>query len=154
MADARDPAGHSLPKETKPPALNREEIRLALWSKTATLIASVLNTLFKWTGAVLVARYAIAIPFQSLAGRVTIADVAIDVVARLKAEPSPGPWLLVTPWILTVAAVLYAWRQRRLRRDVIERQQERIRRFEQARDPDRTSSTLTPRGDTRQEDLP
>ena len=49
-------------------------------------------------------------------------------------------------------ALIYGVLQRKLRRDAIQRLHGRVEALEKERDPSRTSSTLTSRGDTRRED--
>lgn len=55
--------------------------------------------------------------------------------------------------ILCVGCIIYARKQRRLARDVIERQHHRVEELEKSIDPGRSTSGLTERGETNPEDL-
>jgi hypothetical protein len=80
-----------------------------------------------------------------LAGKATVADIGIKFLAELGISEALA-------WLLAGGGMLYGFGQRRLRKNTIERLQSRNQSLEQSLDPNRTSSRLTPRGDTRPED--
>ena len=134
---------------------SREDLQRELdFLKTRRLVdgfAALANNLIRWSGAVTIVYFGITRPIEALAGKATWADIAVLVRAQL--EKGDGKtWALVGSWVLTALAVAYGWFQRKLRRDTVEQLQGRIQALEKSVNPSRTSSTLTPRGDTRAED--
>ena len=81
---------------------------------------------------------------EALAGKTTLASVAIDI---FKAEPSLAGYL-----IAFVVAILWALVERRLRRRKTKYLHRRIKRLEERLDADRSSSMLTESGDTNPRD--
>jgi hypothetical protein len=84
---------------------------------------------------------------RSLAGTHTLADIGIGLKSGTKLADVIG-------WLTGLAGIGYGHRERKLRRDTIERLAARNRELEQLIDPSRTSSKLMPRGTTRPEDKP
>ncbi len=82
---------------------------------------------------------------DSLAGQSTLADIAVNFMTNIKVS-------VVVSWTVAGGGVFYGLRQRKLRRDTVERVQKRNQKLEAIIDKRRTSSQLTPRGDTRPED--
>ncbi|MBS0457444.1 MAG: hypothetical protein JSS44_08970 [Proteobacteria bacterium] len=80
-----------------------------------------------------------------LAGKTTLADIGIGFLANVQISTALA-------WGVGVGGAWYGKRQNRLRKDTIERLQGRIQHLERQHDPQRSSSNLTRRGDTRQED--
>lgn len=114
-------------------------------SRAVEAVTSVLNNLVRWAGAVLIARYGY-LSISELAGQTTFADIGVNILSDLRVSQAVA-------WLLGGGGVAYGLQQRKLRRDTVERLQGRISSFEKALDPGRTSSQLTPRGETRPEDL-
>lgn len=112
--------------------------------RTSEGVVSVLNNLIKWGGVVLIGRY-IYLAILALAGRATFADIGIKILGD--ARVSEG-----LAWLLSTGSVAYGWHQRKLRKDTVERLQKRNQKFERQIDGGRTSSRITPRGNTRPED--
>lgn len=106
--------------------------------------ASVINTLIAWSGAVLIFYFAY-LSVKSLAGRVTFADIGIRMFGGIKLSEAVAG-------LFGVGGAIYGLRQSKLRKDTIERLQSRIKTLERALDPDRSSSGLTPRGETHPRD--
>jgi hypothetical protein len=121
------------------------ENRLLRRDRNGGAIASVLNNLFKWTGVVILGYFTYQ-SIDSLAGKTTTADIGIKVFEDLKISD-------VIAAVATCSSVLYGLAQRKLRKSTIERLQGRIKKLEQSRDPSRTSSGLTPTGDTHPNDI-
>ncbi len=120
------------------------ELRAVRQYRTVDVIGSVLRDVIRW-GAVCLCGYWMYRSVAVLAGRVTLADIGIRVLGSLRVSEALA-------WILGVGGVGYGARQRRLRRDTVERLSSRIQILERAIDPKRTSSKLTPRGETPPED--
>lgn len=107
-------------------------------------VASVLNRAIAWVGIVLLARYGY-LTVAALAGKTTAADIGIKVLGDVRVSE-------VLAWLFGGGGIAYGLGQRKLRRDTIERQAERVRSLEEKVDPRRSSSKLTKRGTTRPED--
>lgn len=102
------------------------------------------NNLLKWGGLVLISRY-IYYSIDSLAGKTTLADVGISFLGNLEVS-------ITIAWVFGFCGIAYGVWQRKLRRDTVEVLQTRNIELERRIDPGRTSSSLTERGDTREED--
>lgn len=76
-----------------------------------------------------------------LAGKYTFAQIGMSFLGNLKL--TDGAALLATS-----GSIAWGARERRLKKDAIERLTERIKQLELKVDPNRTSSKLTKRGDT------
>jgi len=142
-----------LAAEKKPPQSRRrrrtkaeieaENRLLRKWRSTEGTV-SVLNTLVKFGAFVLIARYGY-LAVESLAGKTTAADIGLSLLADIKVST-------LVAWSLGGGGILYGLKQRKLRKDTIERLSSRIQELERQLDSRRTSSRLTERGDTREED--
>lgn len=105
---------------------------------------SVAKDIVRYGTLVLIVRY-VYLSIDSLAGRQTLADVGFTILGNVNVS-------VVIAWGAGAAGLAYGWQQRKLRRDTIEYLQRRNIELESELDPNRTSSSLTPRGDTRPED--
>lgn len=106
--------------------------------------AAVIMNAIRWGGLVLIARY-FYLGLAALAGKQTNADIGINVLSEMRMSESLA-------WLLGGSGVAYGMAQRRLRRSTVERLHGRIKKLETAHDAQRSSSELTTRGETRQED--
>lgn len=120
------------------------ELKMLRRQKGATAVASVLNSLIKWGALVAMTGYCY-LSIETLAGKSTFADIGVFVLADLGISKGLS-------WLLAVLSVGYGLRQRSLRKRTVERLHARIRELERGYDPGRTSSGLSPRGDTHPED--
>lgn len=111
----------------------------------AEAVASVFRAAFKWGGLVAIAFF---FSVESLAGQTTVADLGLTIRAFASVRLSE-----ILAWAVATSGVGYGLSQRGLRRRTIERLEGRIHLLEKGVDPDRTSSGLTPRGETHPEDL-
>jgi len=127
-------------------------------------VSRVVHSLIKYGAYVLIAYYAIAQPIDSLSGKTTQADIKIDSATSLSVNRSDTTpvgsrstnYCLIFGAVSLVfgfAGIAYGWKQAKLRKDVVERIQARNQTLEKKLDPKRSTSSLTPRGDTRPEDL-
>lgn len=126
-------------------------MRAAEWSKT-----------IRWfiAGAALVLGLYFLSPVAiSWAGKTTTADIGINanIQAEInKTEESVAENSSLIGWlgsIFGVLGLLYGRAQSRLRRNIVERYQPYKEMYEKEVDSKRTSSDLTPRGETRPEDV-
>lgn len=131
-------------KSKKTNAELQAELKLLKSQRRADTFATAINKLITWGGIVLCFRYAYFM-IASLAGKTTFADVAVNVLGKIGISTSLA-------WFLAASCGVYGFSQRRLRKNTVERLQGRIVEFEKAKDASRSSSNLTPRGDTRAED--
>jgi hypothetical protein len=122
----------------------RAENRILRKVKTSEGIVSIFNNLTRWGGAVLIVRY-VYLMVLALAGHATFADIGLKILGDVKVSETVA-------WLFGSGSVAYGWHQRKLRKDTVERLQERIQKFERQIDGKRTSSRLTARGNTRPED--
>lgn len=120
------------------------ELKLIKKAQRGHNVASIINTFFRNAGPVLIA-YFVYMAFDSLAGQDTNADIGIKILGNVKVS-------ITLAWGLSGASIIYALRQRNLRKQVIERMGGRVRELEQFIDSKRSSSRLTKRGETRKED--
>jgi hypothetical protein len=82
---------------------------------------------------------------EALAGKKTDANILVSFLANLDVS-------IMLSWAVGGAGVLYGRAQNKLRKTTVERLESRIRKFEAQVDPGRSSSKLTPRGETNPED--
>lgn len=122
----------------------RAENRLLRQMRTSEGIVSVFNNLIRWGGVVAIS-YFTYLSITALAGEQTAADIGIKFLADVRVSEALA-------WVLGGSGVAYGLRQRKLRRDTVERITARVERFEKELDPSRSSSELTTRGETRPED--
>lgn len=127
-------------RNSKTAAELKAEISFLRRERQGGATASVLNNLIKWAGLVLIA-YFIYLSVRSLAGQTTAADIGIELLADVQLSDVFG-------LIFGAGGVTYGFRQRSLRRSTVKRLQDRNRRFEESRDPNRSSSGLTETGET------
>lgn len=105
---------------------------------------TVLQSLIRWGSIVLLAWFAY-LSVKALAGQTTLADIGIDFLGKVEIS-------VALAWAVGAGGTAYGWSQRKLRKDTVERLQERIEELEVTIDDQRSSSRLTKRGDTRPED--
>jgi hypothetical protein len=120
------------------------ELRLVRSARLSEGIVSVFNNFIPWSAIVILGWFAYK-SVEVLAGKTTLADIGVNVLANVNIS-------VAIAWTASFLGTGYGIRQRKLRKDTVERLQQRIQFLEGAIDPKRTSSTLTPRGDTRPED--
>lgn len=120
------------------------ELRVMRRQRNGGAIASVVNNLIRWAGVVAIAGF-VYLSIDSLAGETTSADIGVRIIGNIKLSE-------VFAFLFGGGGVAYGLRQRTLRRSTIERLQARIKKLEEKKDPARTSSGLTPKGDTHPND--
>ena len=112
-----------------------------LWVDRAFGLAT---QLVKWAG-ILGVVYLISTMVSALAGKTTLADIAIQFLTASHARE----W---TSYGITGAAIVWAILERRLRKSTGRQLSRRLKVIENRLDPDRSSSELTETGETRPED--
>ena len=120
------------------------ELRVMRRQRNGGAVGSVANNLIRWAGVVAIAGFAY-LSIDSLAGETTSADIGIRIIGNIKLSE-------VFAFLFGGGGVAYGLRQRTLRKSTIERLQERIKKLEEKKDPERSSSGLTPKGDTHPND--
>ena len=120
------------------------ELALRKYVHTSGLIAGTINNIARWTGLVAIAMFAY-LCIRSLSGERTNAQIGISILGDVRISE-------VFAWLLAGSGMAYGRRQRSLRRRAIEHLHPRSKRYEESVDRGRSSSQLTPRGDTRPED--
>lgn len=101
---------------------------------------------FKW-GAAAFGFWCVKEGWVLSAGTITIADLN----ASLKFE-TLSSWTCPLLIVFGVGGIFYGRRQAKLRKDTVERLHPYQEKYEKSIDPNRSSSRLTPRGETRPED--
>lgn len=122
----------------------QSELRSLRSARRAESFISVGNHLIKWGGLVWISYYAY-LAVEAIAGKITVAEVGVSLLSKIEIT-------VFLAWAFGVFGIWYGWSQRNLRRMTIERLQTRIVYLETIIDPGRSSSKLTPRGETRPED--
>ena len=117
------------------------ELKYAFRVRLVDMIGATVQTSIPWVCAVAIAGFTY-LSIDSLAGRYTLADIGVAVLADIKISE-------LLAYIFGGGSVLYGLKNRRLKADNVERMAGRIADLEKERDPGRSSSRLTPRGDTR-----
>lgn len=113
-------------------------------SKVAEGWITIGQSVVRWAAIVFIIRYAY-LAIVALAGKQTDADIGVNFLADINVA-------VALAWSVAAAGTVYGLRQNKLRKDTVERLQQRIQSLEQQVDPKRTSSRLTQRGETRPED--
>lgn len=120
------------------------ELKFLRAFKNSQALVTVVVELIRWGGLVAIAYFAL-LSVKALAGQTTAANIGIKFLADVRVSEALA-------WIFGVVGSGYGFGERRLRRSTVERLQSRIRTLENKIDPKRSSSNLTPKGDTPKED--
>jgi hypothetical protein len=119
-------------------------VRIHETRANAEVVAKVFTELVKWGSLVGIA-YVLAPGFEALAGKQTVAKFSVEWLMN----EQTGTAMSI---LFGVGGIAYGRRQAKLRQEAIERLHKYQLAHEKAIDPKRTSSKLTPRGETRVED--
>lgn len=122
-----------------------ERVRLGKIYAIAEAAPKIIYEVGRW-GTVLFLIYTTGDVLKAYAGKITLADVTFSWLVSDKLAGVLG-------LIFGTGGILYGRRQARLRKDVVERMHHFQMKYEKTFDPKRSSSSLTVRGDTREEDL-
>jgi hypothetical protein len=133
-----------MPKQ-KTAAELRAENRLLRRGHIAQSIASIIGDVSRY-GAICFVAWCVYASIDALAGQQTNADVFISFLADVKVSEALA-------YIFGASGLVLAYRERRLRQRTVEHVQGRNQTREKAIDPGRTSSQLTPKGETNPRDL-
>src|SRR6266567_6653131 len=117
----------------------KAELRYRLYGRIIDVIGSVVNRAIPWVGVVFIA-YNVNSAVRFLAGRTTFADVGIKFLADFRISEAVA-------YVFGGGGLLYGLRNRKLRKDNVERMTRRIAQLEAQIDPRRSSSRLTSRGE-------
>ncbi len=136
----------------------------------ADLASSVSHRLIPWGGVAVITFFIGLFTYKTaevLAGKTTYANIVTDIdtsftlnFLNFTFKNLVIDFVYYLPIIIAIGGllcgicgILYGKYQRKLRMDTVERLQSRIKKLEEEKDPKRSSSMLTPRGETRKEDL-
>jgi len=112
----------------------------------------IVQAVIPWIGGSIIAGFC-AYSIQTLAGKLTTANISLMAEAGITGKESCPAWYVVAVFaLIALLSVIFAFKQRKLRKDTIERLHPYQTFWEQQYDPLRASSLLTARGDTRKED--
>jgi len=92
---------------------------------------------------------------QALAGKITFADLNVDATINQDAAGVPLSYMLcivIFALLVAVLGILYGRRESKLRKDTVERLTSQITTLQKMIDGNRTSSMLTTRGETSEQD--
>ena len=107
-----------------------------------------------WAGWAFIALFA-WLSIHDLAGKITVADISVlarTVFGDKDTGACPAWYVVGASSVLGIFAIMLARRERKLRKNTTERLHQYQDMWERSQDTSRTSSRLTPRGDTRPED--
>jgi hypothetical protein len=107
-------------------------------------VASVFNNVIRFAALCILAYFVYA-SIAVLAGKQTDANIGVSFLGNLTVSQSLA-------YIFGGGGLVYGFRERALRQRTVERLQRRIQELEAAQDPARTSSKLTPKGETHPRD--
>lgn len=122
----------------------KAENRVIRRNHIATSIASIVNRAIPWAVILGIARY-FYLSIGALAGKETSANILLKFLANIAISQ-------YLAYALAGGGILYGWRQRSLRQKTVVHLQSRNQKLEAARDPQRSSSLLTERGETHPRD--
>ncbi len=123
-----------------------QEIRRVRTSRFIFSITTITTTAIRWCGLVAIA-YLTRDTIINLAGKTTLARFGIMFFGELKTGEAIS-------YALSILLLVWGIKERKLRHDAIAHMAPRAQRGEQVLDPRRSSSDLTPTGETRPEDEP
>jgi len=123
---------------------SKQQLDYELRARLIDRSAAVIETGLKYGALVVIFFFGYA-SIKSLAGQSTFADIGLRVIGDVRISETIA-------WLFGAGGVGYGLRQRKLRRDTIERLAPRVRQYEERLDPQRSSTGLPSRGTTRPED--
>lgn len=132
-------------KKPKTKAELEAENRLLKMNTVSDGIVSIINNLIKWGGLVSIA-YFMSVCVTALSGETTSSNIVIKFLTDFKINSALA-------MVLGGGGVAYGYSQNSLRKKTVQRLQERNQSLEKMIDKKRSSSKLTPTGDTRPEDM-
>lgn len=110
------------------------------------IIGGIFNGLIRW-GGIVACFYCLYLIVESLAGKTTVADIALKTITDLELDRG-------VLYLLTGGTTFWAIRERKLRKKKTKDIEAHVKELEKHIDPNRTSSNLTETGDTLPEDEP
>lgn len=117
------------------------ELQYAYRCRVVDTVGATIQTAIPWLGMTAIAGF-LYLSVDSLAGKHTFADIGMAILSDIKISE-------MVAYILGGGGVLYGIKYRRLKGDNVQRTADRIAELEKRLDPNRSSSRLTSRGETR-----
>lgn len=127
-------------------AIRQLELDHELKIKRLDVLSNALDRIFPFLTILGFTIFGIYLPAEALAGKTTFANIGINVLGGLTITNSVS-------YVFGISGIAYGLRAQRLRGSVTARLTERGRALEERLDPKRTSSGLTPRGQTPKEGI-
>jgi hypothetical protein len=137
---AKSGSGKPSPKHKKSYDEIAAELKFIKGNRRSESIATVTQNICKWGGLSFIA-YCASSATIALAGQTTVANIGVQILGNMRVSVGLA-------WTCGIVGVIYGLRQRKLRKDVIERYAGLKADHEKEIDPRRSSSRLTARGDT------
>jgi len=137
------------PKHRRRPT--KDEFNYAIAMKRIEMWAKIIPLLIRWLGYCFIA-VMVFFSIRVLAGKVTIADIKFIAEGIYECD-GISTTTVISAILFGISGIMFGLRQRKLRCDTIERLHPYQLKWEKHMDNNRTSSTLTKRGDTRPEDV-
>lgn len=140
-------------KDRKKTADNRGDRRNLLPIAVVDAIAKVLQSLIKWGGICVVTYF-----ISRFAGVTTWTNIDLNATAQIDIEqmqatrtavPALLKWIVFSALFFGIGGVVYGHRQAKLRKDTVEHFSRLQIQWEKDIDPNRSTSGLTVRGETR-----
>jgi hypothetical protein len=125
-------------------ATSEAELRYRLHCKIVDMIGASIHTIVPSMAAVFIA-YFFYRSVSSLSGAYTFAQIGVSFLGNFKVSEAAA-------YLFGCGGVAYGIKRKKLHGDNVERTARRLSELEQRIDPKRTSSRLTPRGETHPQD--
>ena len=126
--------------------LKKLELRYRLYGRIIEVIGVTIHRAIPWGGLVVIGYYMYR-SVSALSGHTTFANIILRFLADFRVTEGVA-------YIFGLGGIGYGLRNRKLRKDQLERMARRVKELESQIDPRRSSSRLTARGETRPEDEP
>lgn len=130
----------------KPKSTRELDLRYSFKFRCLDVLSLFISKGIPW-GALILIAYWLSGSINSLAGKTTFADIGVAFLGDFSISKALA-------YALTVGCIGYGLKERRLRRETIDRLHGRIKELELKEDPRRHSSGLTTKGTTRPQDIP
>ena len=129
----------------KEPISSEDSVRIHKIHAIADAVVKLGSEAFKW-GSLGAIAYFFAPSFEALAGKETTPNFSLELLMNKH-------FATIMAILFGTGGIVYGRKQAKLRKDTIERLHQYQVKHETEKDLKRTSSQLSPRGDTRKEDM-
>lgn len=133
--------------KNKKPTMEEQVVGLKKFELFYDFAKTVVDA-FKWVGTA----WIIYLIFNKIAGKNTQADINLRAIFDECSSDGYAFGIIFFALFIAYLAIAYGRRESKLRKDTVEKLQNRIKELEVQLDPGRSSSMLTERGDTNEGD--